>query len=171
MTQSALPPPKLPRIVAIQSGPLSYLLFADGHRVLPGGIVNGYRLTAIGDTELLFEDANGVQHSVTRWVSRASHSVSWRSGSRVRTPVMRSGSASKCSPRLRSACAAGHRPISPLCSIGIFRPRYLRSKPHPRYRTTSCWRIQIRRPILFRPAPIKYVIAPHGSQHYERLTR
>jgi len=65
-TQAVLPPPKLPRIVAIQSGPLSYLLFADGHRVLPGGIVNGYRLAAISDTELVFEDANGIQHRVAR---------------------------------------------------------------------------------------------------------
>lgn len=64
--QPVLPPLKLPRIVAIQSGPLSYLLFADGHRVLPGGIVNGYRLAAISDTELLFEDANGAQHRVAR---------------------------------------------------------------------------------------------------------
>ena len=66
VAQPVLPPPKLPRIVAIQSGPLSYLLFADGHRVLPGGMVNGYRLAAIGDTELLFEDANGAQHRVAR---------------------------------------------------------------------------------------------------------
>ncbi|MBU6188939.1 MAG: hypothetical protein KGR68_06440 [Betaproteobacteria bacterium] len=66
VTQPVLPPPKLPRIVAIQSGPLSYLLFADGQRVLPGGVVNGYRLAGISDTELLFEDANGAQHRVAR---------------------------------------------------------------------------------------------------------
>lgn len=64
--QVPLPPPRLPRIVAIQSGPLSYLLFADGVRVLPGGMVNGYRLAEIGDAELLFEDTNGVQHKVPR---------------------------------------------------------------------------------------------------------
>ena len=64
--QPVLPPPKLPRIVAIQSGPLSYLLFADGQRVLPGGIVNGYRLAAISDTELVFEDANGASHRLAR---------------------------------------------------------------------------------------------------------
>jgi type III secretion system YscD/HrpQ family protein len=66
VAQPVLPPPQLPRIIAIQSGPLSYLLFADGHRVLPGGVVNGYRLVAIGDTDLLFEDVNGTQHRVAR---------------------------------------------------------------------------------------------------------
>ena len=66
VVQAVLPPPRLPRIVAIQSGPLSYLLFADGVRVLPGGTVNGYRLTEIGDAELVFEDPNGVQHKVPR---------------------------------------------------------------------------------------------------------
>lgn len=59
-------PIKLPRIVAVQSGALSYLLFADGHRVLPGGIINGYRLTAISDTELVFEDSAGTQHRIPR---------------------------------------------------------------------------------------------------------
>ena len=63
---SASSPLKLPRIVAVQSGALSYLLFADGHRVLPGGIINGYRLAAISDTELVFEDAAGTQHRIPR---------------------------------------------------------------------------------------------------------
>ena len=64
--QPAPPPPKLPRIVAIQSGAASYLLFADGHRILPGGIINGYRLMAIGDEELVFEDSGGNQYRVPR---------------------------------------------------------------------------------------------------------
>jgi len=63
---SAPSPLKLPRIVAVQSGALSYLLFADGHRVLPGGIINGYRLAAISDTELIFEDSSGTQHRIPR---------------------------------------------------------------------------------------------------------
>ena len=63
---SALPPPKLPRIVAVQSGGNSYLLFADGSRVLPGGIVNGYRLASIEDEALVFEDRDGNLHRVPR---------------------------------------------------------------------------------------------------------
>jgi type III secretion system YscD/HrpQ family protein len=64
--QSPLPLPKLPRIVAVQSGAASYLLFADGLRILPGGVINGYRLTAIGDEELIFEDARGNEYRVPR---------------------------------------------------------------------------------------------------------
>ncbi len=64
--QAALPPPKLPRIVAVQSGAASYLLFADGLRILPGGVINGYRLMAIGDQELIFEDARGNEYRVPR---------------------------------------------------------------------------------------------------------
>ena len=60
------PPPKLPRIVAVQSGARSYLMFADGNRLLPGGVVNGYRLASIDDESLLFEDRTGYQHRVAR---------------------------------------------------------------------------------------------------------
>lgn len=66
LAQTPHPPPRLPRIVAIQSGALSYLLFADGSRVLPGGTINGYRLAGIGDTDLIFEDSSGTQHRVPR---------------------------------------------------------------------------------------------------------
>lgn len=60
------PPPKLPRIVAVQSGARAYLMFADGNRLLPGGVVNGYRLASIEDESLLFEDKTGYQHRVAR---------------------------------------------------------------------------------------------------------
>ncbi len=53
-------------LLAVQSGPQPYLLLADGHRILPGGQVNEWRLLRIDNDAIILEDAQGQNRRIER---------------------------------------------------------------------------------------------------------
>jgi hypothetical protein len=62
----ALPRIVLPPIASVISGPRGHVMLRDGSLIFTGGVVNGFRLIAIEDTVLVFEDARGHEFRVSR---------------------------------------------------------------------------------------------------------
>ena len=56
----------LPPIAAVVSGPRGHVMLRDGSLILTGGVVNGFRLMAIEDAVLVFEDSRGHEFRVSR---------------------------------------------------------------------------------------------------------
>jgi hypothetical protein len=56
----------LPPIASVIGGPRGHVMLRDGSLILTGGVVNGFRLVAIEDTVLVFEDARGHEFRVSR---------------------------------------------------------------------------------------------------------
>ncbi|MEN9762941.1 MAG: hypothetical protein RI906_2767 [Pseudomonadota bacterium] len=62
----ALPRIVLPPIASVISGPRGHVMLRDGSLIFTVGVVNGFRLIAIEDTVLVFEDARGHEFRVSR---------------------------------------------------------------------------------------------------------
>lgn len=60
------PTPELPRSRAVVGGPEPFLLLGTGERVFVGGMVEGLKLTAISDTEIEFQTADGKTYRSAR---------------------------------------------------------------------------------------------------------